>query len=431
MEFRLLGPFEASHESRAVPVGRRQERLLLAALLLAAPAPVGTDRLIGLLWPQTRPARARATLHTYVGRLRHVLAITRAGDGYRVAGEHRLDVTDFRRLAGTASTDPAERMRCYREALALWRGEFLAGLDTSLGADLTALRLTTAERYARLCLESGTPADELPELARSHPTRERLAAYTMTQLHRDGRRAEALELFARVSRALAELDVSPGPELSTLRARIEADDPALHRPPAPVYAVRVRDQWLPWQTAGHPALEFCNTYAGWGRPPEPRSDWLRDYPALAVWAGHVDLADEWVVTRLLAAAARDPRAAAEVLTEARELRKHLYVCFTDPEDRVAFKAVAAAAEAAARSATFVRGEDGLGYWRISPAAGLRLPVLAAARSAAELLADPRRFTVRACPGEECGWLFLNEQGRRRWCSLATCGSRCTGPAIRF
>ena len=431
MEFRLLGPFEASHESAAVPVGRRQERLLLAALLLAAPAPVSTDRLIDLLWPETRPAKARATLHTYVGRLRHLLEITRTGDAYRISGEYTMDVTEFRRLAKPSGTDPAERMRCYREALALWRGDLLDGLDTPLGAELTDLRLTTAEHYAQLCLETGTPAEGLLALSRRHPTRERLAAYTMRDLHRNGRRAEALELFARVSRALAELEVTPGPGLTTLRARIEADDPALIRPPAPIFAVRVRDQWLPWQTAGHPALEFCNTYAGWSRPPDPRRDWLRGYPTLAVWAGHTDLADDWIVTRLLTAAARDPQTAAEVLTEARDLRKNLYTGLTNPEDKVAFKAVATAAEAAARAATFVRGEDGLGRWRISPAAGLRLPLLAAARSAADLLADPRRFTIRACPGEDCGWLFLNEEGRRRWCSLATCGSGCTTPAIRF
>jgi hypothetical protein len=36
----------------------------------------------------------------------------------------------------------------------------------------------------------------------------------------------------------------------------------------PAYAVRVRDQWLPWKAAGHPALEYCNTYAA-GNGPRP------------------------------------------------------------------------------------------------------------------------------------------------------------------
>jgi predicted RNA-binding Zn ribbon-like protein len=41
-----------------------------------------------------------------------------------------------------------------------------------------------------------------------------------------------------------------------------------------------------------------------------------------------------------------------------------------------------------------------------------------------LLADADRLSrVHVCPGRNCGWLFLNTSGRRRWCSMATCGSR--------
>jgi hypothetical protein len=51
MEFRLLGPFEARHDGRPVEVGgRRQERCLLALLLLEAGRIVPIDRLVDLLW---------------------------------------------------------------------------------------------------------------------------------------------------------------------------------------------------------------------------------------------------------------------------------------------------------------------------------------------------------------------------------------------
>src|SRR4029077_10821821 len=47
-----------------------------------------------------------------------------------------------------------------------------------------------------------------------------------------------------------------------------------------------------------------------------------------------------------------------------------------------------------------------------------------ATQAIALLADPRRLErVTRCPGRDCGWLFLNTSGRRRWCSMSTCGSR--------
>ncbi|MFW6724512.1 CGNR zinc finger domain-containing protein [Streptomyces sp. MAR4 CNY-716] len=100
-------------------------------------------------------------------------------------------------------------------------------------------------------------------------------------------------------------------------------------------------------------------------------------------------------------------------------------CFVAPTDRRAFKQVARTAEAAARVAEFHLDEDGLGRWRLPAATGLRLPVLAVARSAADLLADAHRFTVTACPSPDCGWLFLDAPGRRRWCSLGTCAARET------
>jgi predicted RNA-binding Zn ribbon-like protein len=49
---------------------------------------------------------------------------------------------------------------------------------------------------------------------------------------------------------------------------------------------------------------------------------------------------------------------------------------------------------------------------------------ATAVDAIALLADPRRLPrLTRCPGHDCGWLFLDRTGRRRWCSMATCGSR--------
>jgi predicted RNA-binding Zn ribbon-like protein len=49
---------------------------------------------------------------------------------------------------------------------------------------------------------------------------------------------------------------------------------------------------------------------------------------------------------------------------------------------------------------------------------------AVATDAIALLHDQSRLTrVSRCPGRSCGWLFLNVSGRRRWCSMSTCGSR--------
>ncbi|MFK3733310.1 BTAD domain-containing putative transcriptional regulator [Streptomyces sp. NPDC088090] len=441
MDFALLGPFEARHEGRPVPLGiRRQERCLLALLLLEAGRAVPTARLAGLLWDGAPPPAARATLHTYVGRLRAALrpygvTVSTRHDGYAVETDgHTVDVREFLDLLGRAAHagDPGERLRCHDRALALWRGPLLDGtLDPErrarLGGRLAELRLTALEQRAETHLTMGLHTRvlaDLAPLAAAHPDRERLVAALMTALYRDGRQAEALETYRTTRDHLAgELGIDPGPALTTLHERILAADPRLDRPPAPLYAVRVRDHWLPWTTGGHPALEFCNTYAGWHRGPgTPGSDWLRSYATLAVWAGHLDLADDTVVDALLDLARARPDEAAATLTEARAFRTALYACLTDPADGRAFRAVAATAGEAAATAVLTAGTDGLAHWRLPPSAGLRLPLLATARAAADLLTTPARLTLRACPGADCGWLFQDATGRRRWCSLSTCGA---------
>jgi predicted RNA-binding Zn ribbon-like protein len=79
----------------------------------------------------------------------------------------------------------------------------------------------------------------------------------------------------------------------------------------------------------------------------------------------------------------------------------------------------AEAAAAARLAPY------RGTWRPDwDAAGVRRVRFAVATDAVALLADGARLArVRRCPGRRCGWLFVDASGRRRWCSMQTCGSR--------
>lgn len=49
-----------------------------------------------------------------------------------------------------------------------------------------------------------------------------------------------------------------------------------------------------------------------------------------------------------------------------------------------------------------------------------------ATSALALLSDPREMSrIKLCPGDDCGWLFLDEtkNARRKWCMMQTCGNR--------
>ncbi|MEV4625501.1 BTAD domain-containing putative transcriptional regulator [Micromonospora sp. NPDC049523] len=440
MEFRLLGPFEARHDGQAVEVGsRRQERCILAVLLLDVGRLVSTDRLIDLLWNGRPPESLRSAVHTYIGRLRASLTpygvrILTRGDGYLVEAEgHHVDVAEFTQLTALAgaTTDPGERVRLLDRALALWRGPLLADtaddeLRERLHGPIEELRLTGIESRAQAQLALGRHSvvvGDLTPLVSRFPTREQLVATLMTALYRASRQADALLLYRTTRQRLVDdLGVEPGPKLREVHQRILLDDRRLDRPGRPAYEVRVRDETLPWNVGGHPALEFCNTFAGWGQePPLPGSEWLRGYRTLAVWGGYVGLLDDVEVTRLVELARRDAATAQAVLDEVRALRTRLYACLTDPADRRAFDAVARSAEAAAKTLVFARDVDGVGRWRPAGTAGLRSPLYAVAWSAAELLADPRRLTIRVCPDPRCGWLFLDETGLRRWCSLAACG----------
>jgi len=73
-------------------------------------------------------------------------------------------------------------------------------------------------------------------------------------------------------------------------------------------------------------------------------------------------------------------------------------------------------------ATLLAGED---FYKLDwPARDPRRVRYAVATDAIALLQDPSRLKrVTRCPGRGCGWLFLNTSGRRRWCSMSTCGSR--------
>jgi predicted RNA-binding Zn ribbon-like protein len=177
---------------------------------------------------------------------------------------------------------------------------------------------------------------------------------------------------------------------------------------------------LPARISGHPALEFCNTWAGWdGRA---AVEYLASYEHLVVWAGFAGILRPDQVRLLRQRARGSAAAAASVLERARAFRANLYAVLRDPARAAAWPAVADQIAAAAQTLHLHRADRTI-RWEIAPAADLSAPLAAAAWSAGELLTSPALGRVRACAGAGCGWLFLDPTGRRRWCVMATCGNR--------
>ena len=250
MEFRLLGPLEAEHEGRCLPLGGPRQRAVLALLLLDANRVVSRERFVDELWPEgTAPDSAPKMVQAYVSQLRRVLAdgtIRTHASGYSIeVGDGSLDLHAFERLfaegrdalsAGDAAT-ASERLR---EALVLWRGpplhELTAPFAVAELGRLEDLHLAALEARIEADLALGRHAGligELEALIARHPLREGLRASQMIALYRSGRQAEALAAYRSARETLVdELGLEPSPRLRDLERRILEQDQAIDRPPA-------------------------------------------------------------------------------------------------------------------------------------------------------------------------------------------------------
>jgi eukaryotic-like serine/threonine-protein kinase len=248
VEFRLLGPLEASEHGRVLDLGAGKQRALFAILLLHANEIVSTTRLIDDLWPEAAPRTVAKSIQVYVSGLRKELGDGRLETrkpGYLLRVDPaELDVARFERLLAEAEGDPPERAGArLREALALWRGAPLADFaDERFArpeiARLEGLRLAAFEQRIDADLATGRDVElvgELRALVAEHPLRERPRAQLMVALYRSGRQAEALDVYRDARRALIdELGIEPGAELRALEQAILEHDPALDGPrPAP------------------------------------------------------------------------------------------------------------------------------------------------------------------------------------------------------
>ncbi|MDJ0385557.1 BTAD domain-containing putative transcriptional regulator [Streptomyces sp. G-G2] len=225
----VLGPLQAWRDGRPVNLGHLRQQAVLAALALCAGRTVSRRELLEGVWGMEPPVTN--VVPVYVYRLRKAL---RLGDGPDSVIEHdrggygllsdavEVDVAHMERLVADAATvgragEAAEAVRRCSQALDLFRGEPLSGLPGPL-AELERLRLTErriaiVQRKVQWQLRLGRHCEAIAELfalSAAHPLNEPVAATLMRALARSGRQAEALAVFDRARRRLAEdLGVAP------------------------------------------------------------------------------------------------------------------------------------------------------------------------------------------------------------------------------
>jgi WD40 repeat protein/DNA-binding SARP family transcriptional activator len=255
LQLRVLGPFEVRAGDAPLAVVGSAARVL--AVLAASPGRVvSMAAVIEALWAEDPPARAENAVHSYMSRLRRVLAdagwgtvvVTRSPGYVLEVDPDTVDAARFARLvaegrSALAAGQPALAASRLEAALRLWRGEHsYAGVDDVALLErerdrLQLARLDAMEWWfaARLGAGEAVPVDEVRDLAGVHPHRERLWSLLMTALYRNGQQADALAAY-RDARTLFvdELGVEPGPELAEVHRAVLAQDQALlaPRPPA-------------------------------------------------------------------------------------------------------------------------------------------------------------------------------------------------------
>jgi DNA-binding SARP family transcriptional activator/tetratricopeptide (TPR) repeat protein len=254
LKFYLLGPLAVRRGPDVVAISPGKQQALLAGLLLKANTVVSVGELTEVLWDSRPPPSARPSLQTHVMRLRKSLSdhdhslISAQPDGYMITvGVSNLDVNLFERsLAGArdaararSHADAAARLRT---ALALWRGQALAGIASETLAmrevpRLTEMRLDALEARIDADLHLGRHAEVISELrllTAANPLRERLHAMLMLALYRDGQQAGALAAYHVARKALVEaLGAEPGTELRGLQQKILAADAEIAAPDHP------------------------------------------------------------------------------------------------------------------------------------------------------------------------------------------------------
>ncbi len=249
----LLGPFQVLLDgTQAAPFVYHKARALLAYLAVEADRAHARDNLVGLLWPDLPHDAARTNLRQALADVRQAIGdataspaylhITRDAVQFNAGSTYTLDVTAFTDLVATTAAHSHRHIdRCppcaarLEVAVALYRGDFLAGLSVADGASFEEWAVVQRERLHRAMLDALTHLvgyygrRTMPQHVRCmltrilelDPWREETHRSLMELLARSGQRSAALHQYEICRRTLAhELDVAPDAQTTALYLRI-------------------------------------------------------------------------------------------------------------------------------------------------------------------------------------------------------------------
>ena len=241
LQLRLLGTPEVTIDQNSVIEGL-SGKAQAALYYLAVTGQTHTrPALAGLLWGDLPEAAARANLRRVLVDLRQsvgdYLEIERQTVGFAAGREVWADVVDLTSGIGEASS-PVNVDRL-QQAVALYRGDFLAGFYVRDAPDFESWAAAERERLRELVIQAlYTLADHHTQQAEwtegitatrrvlaLEPWREEAHRQLMLLLARSGQRSAALAQFETCRQILEEeLGVDPGAETKRLYERIRDED---------------------------------------------------------------------------------------------------------------------------------------------------------------------------------------------------------------
>jgi tetratricopeptide (TPR) repeat protein/DNA-binding SARP family transcriptional activator len=238
LDISLLGDLRIELGGARLEISGERRLCILAVLLLHHGRTVSRADLAAWAWPLDTPATVERQITNYISALRGILAP--AGDRIRLRARHpgftaliapqALDTERFSTLVGKARTARAgqeHKIAADRlaEALDLWRGNPLDGLDTPYlrrrAQALESERREAALLLAKVHLETGTPARAVPllrDLATQQPENEPVSTDLIRALSGTGQTAEAAAVAARVQRRFDEQGRRPTAEFQQARS---------------------------------------------------------------------------------------------------------------------------------------------------------------------------------------------------------------------
>ena len=211
---------------RDIRIASRKSQALLGCLALKPGSVFTRDFLAALLWEDSDPELARASLRQALANLRRSLpvacAVALRGDGGTVSLDPALVSSDVERFQALIRDGSPGALATAVERHA---GELLEGLDARSAAfeqwllerrqDQRRVLLQAAQRMAAQCATAGDNAGAIVALERLvgiEPSNERAQRDLMEALARQGRYTDALRQYRSCCEALRrDLDVGPEP----------------------------------------------------------------------------------------------------------------------------------------------------------------------------------------------------------------------------